>query len=485
VSKRLQKHKRRARDRYDTPLPAVLPLLRHLQAAPRRTRRELQVLPLLLRRTRLARSLRPAGATMNDQYHEWDDEPIKSNGSAKLGPKFKLIHVRDIHYDPMDDHWLIDGLLPMTGLATIWGKYKSYKSFIAFDVAVAIANQRQTMWGERALLHGPVVYVVGEDMTGFDAGVEAYRREMPDFDDLPLYIIKGRPNLGATVTDRQELIESIAEKLGNINPVAIFLDTLARSRRAFAGPTFRQLPRQSHDPANPANRLAFKLARHFVANAPPPDLVASLAATYTKTRGDLAAVYLTLIASEAAWNPALVKIRSPLEYFVALLRASGERPKPNVVMARLNAMGQPLWNPSGPNGFPDTVDAWASSEGLATRIDVASLVANQTPGRTDPRRFANETLGSLLSPDTQRAISRAETKAQALRLRSSLLNFRGADHGLSPRTFSARRTRRCWRLVLVELHASLCSGGGRPKSTLRRHHPARRARWPNGRATDR
>jgi uncharacterized protein (DUF1800 family) len=169
----------------------------------------------------------------------------------------------------------------------------------------------------------------------------------------------------------------------------------------------------AHHPAT-ARHIALKLVRHFVADAPPPELVASLAATYTKTRGDLSAVYQTLIASEAAWNPTLVKIRSPLEYFVALLRASGERPKPNAVMAALNAMGQPLWNPSGPNGFPDTVDAWASSEGLATRIDVASLVANQTPGRTDPRRFATETLGSLLSPDTERAISRAETKAQAV-----------------------------------------------------------------------
>ena len=53
-------------------------------------------------------------------------------------------------------------------------------------------------------------------------------------------------------------------------------------------------------------------------------------------------------------------------------------------------------------------------EGLATQIDVASLIANQTPGRTDPRRFATETLGSLLSADTQDAISRAETKAQAV-----------------------------------------------------------------------
>jgi uncharacterized protein (DUF1800 family) len=169
----------------------------------------------------------------------------------------------------------------------------------------------------------------------------------------------------------------------------------------------------AHHPAT-ARHIAFKLARYFVADAPPPDLVASLAATYTKTRGDLSALYQTLIASEAAWNPNLVKIRSPLEYLTALLRASGERPKPNVIVAALNAMGQPLWNPSGPNGFPDTLDAWASSEGLGTRIDVANLVAGMTPGRADPGRFAAETLGSLLSRDTQHAISRAESKAQAV-----------------------------------------------------------------------
>jgi uncharacterized protein (DUF1800 family) len=169
----------------------------------------------------------------------------------------------------------------------------------------------------------------------------------------------------------------------------------------------------AHHPAT-AHHMALKLARYFVADSPPPNLVASMAAAYTQTRGDLSAVYQTLIASDEAWDPKLVKIRSPLEYLVALLRASGERPKPGMIVGALNAMGQPLWNPSGPNGFADTVDAWASSEGLATRIDVANMVANMTPGRTDPRRFASDTLGALLTPDTDRAISRAESKTQAV-----------------------------------------------------------------------
>jgi hypothetical protein len=148
-------------------------------------------------------------------------------GSAKLR-KFKLTPVSDIRYDPKSDHWLIDGLLATTGLAAIWGKYKSYKSFIAFGVAVAIADANLKEWGGRALLHGTVVYVIAEDMGGIDARIEAYRRVMPGFEGLPLSIVKARPNLGVFPNDRKDLIEAISEALGNIDPVLIFLDTLAR-----------------------------------------------------------------------------------------------------------------------------------------------------------------------------------------------------------------------------------------------------------------
>jgi len=165
-----------------------------------------------------------------------------------------------------------------------------------------------------------------------------------------------------------------------------------------------------------ARHLAYKLARHFVADSPPPALVARLTDTFTRTRGDLSAVYLALIGSDEAWNPELVKMRSPLEYVVALLRASGEKPKPQQIAGTLNALGQPLWNPAGPNGFSDKIDAWASSEGLATRIDVANLVAAATPGSDDPRRFVRGILGPLMSEQTDKAMARASDRKQALSL---------------------------------------------------------------------
>jgi uncharacterized protein (DUF1800 family) len=165
-----------------------------------------------------------------------------------------------------------------------------------------------------------------------------------------------------------------------------------------------------------AKHIGYKLARHFVADSPPPALVARLTDTFTRTRGDLSAVYLALIGSDEAWNPELVKMRSPLEYVVALLRASGERPKPQQIAGTLHALGQPIWNPPGPNGFSDKVDAWASSEGLATRIDVANLIAAATPGSDDPRRFARGILGPLMSEHTDQAMARAANRKQALSL---------------------------------------------------------------------
>ncbi|MQT14495.1 DUF1800 domain-containing protein [Segnochrobactrum spirostomi] len=163
-----------------------------------------------------------------------------------------------------------------------------------------------------------------------------------------------------------------------------------------------------------ARHLAFKLARHFVADNPPSALVDRLAAAYTANRGDLSAVYTALVNADEAWDPRLIKLRSPAVYLAGVLRASGVRPKPEQILAVLKALGQPWWNPSGPNGFPDVSDAWASAEGLATRIDAANLLAHMAPGDLDPRAFLADRLGPLASTPTTNAVARASSRPQGL-----------------------------------------------------------------------
>ena len=166
-----------------------------------------------------------------------------------------------------------------------------------------------------------------------------------------------------------------------------------------------------------AKHVATKFARHFVADDPPQDLVGRLATVFTKSGGDLLALTTALIDDDAAWTPTQEKLRTPQEFIIAASRALNLPPeKPQLLMRALNELGQPLWKPSGPNGFADTVQQWASSEGMKVRLSYAALMAKQSQVAGNPTEVAQAILGDAASPDTSQAIARAESKAQGLAL---------------------------------------------------------------------
>ena len=122
-----------------------------------------------------------------------------------------------------------------------------------------------------------------------------------------------------------------------------------------------------------AKFIATKFARHFVADDPPPALVARLQDVFTKTDGDLRLLANTLVDADEAWTAPLSKMRSPYEYLVATGRIFARVPEdPGRYLGGLNLLGQPLWSPAGPNGFPDTNAAWAAPEGMKLRLDIAA-----------------------------------------------------------------------------------------------------------------
>jgi uncharacterized protein (DUF1800 family) len=166
-----------------------------------------------------------------------------------------------------------------------------------------------------------------------------------------------------------------------------------------------------------ADHIARKLASHFIADAPPPALVARLAETFRKTEGDLKAVTLALVGSDEAWLAPLNKVRDPWEFLIAITRLLGRVPEdPGPMLGGLNQLGQPLWSPPGPNGFPDTAAAWASAEGMKLRLDIAAQVARQVRDPPDPRDLLADALGAAASDATREAVGRAETKQQGLAL---------------------------------------------------------------------
>jgi uncharacterized protein (DUF1800 family) len=166
-----------------------------------------------------------------------------------------------------------------------------------------------------------------------------------------------------------------------------------------------------------AKFIATKFARHFVADDPPPALVARLQDGFVKSDGDLRALANVLLDSNEAWQAPMTKLRSPYEFVVAGGRLLARIPEdPGRYLNHLNVLGQPLWSPAGPNGFPDSNAAWAAPEGIKLRLDISAQIASRLADSIDPRDLLELVAADAASPDTRRAIERAESRQQALAL---------------------------------------------------------------------
>ncbi|MEH2479151.1 uncharacterized protein (DUF1800 family) [Nitrobacteraceae bacterium AZCC 2146] len=166
-----------------------------------------------------------------------------------------------------------------------------------------------------------------------------------------------------------------------------------------------------------AKFIATKFAQHFVADDPPPALVARLEAVFKKSDGDLKALAIALLDSDEAWRAPLSKVRSPYEYLIAIGRVLARIPDdPGRYIVSLGVLGQPLWTPPGPNGFPDSNAAWAVPEGMKLRLDIAAQVSARIADSIDARELLDVVAGDAASSDTRNTIARAETRQQALAL---------------------------------------------------------------------
>jgi uncharacterized protein (DUF1800 family) len=144
-----------------------------------------------------------------------------------------------------------------------------------------------------------------------------------------------------------------------------------------------------------ARHLSFKLARHFVADAPPPALVQRMATAYLRSGGELRALYLAMIGNDAAWSDDARKFKTPDEFVVSAMRAGdGMQIEPRNLLRLLQDLGQPLFTPRSPAGFPDTMNDWATGDALRKRVQAASLLAERIKPNQTPHALAASVLGS-------------------------------------------------------------------------------------------
>jgi uncharacterized protein (DUF1800 family) len=165
-----------------------------------------------------------------------------------------------------------------------------------------------------------------------------------------------------------------------------------------------------------AHHLATKIARHFVADDPPPALVARLEQTYLSSGQRLDKVAEVLIDSPEAWEPRQQKFKTPYEFLVSSYRSVNLAPDDFArVGPVLNSMGQQPFNAPSPKGWAEEAQAWASPDAIVKRMGWSEgFAAAMTPAMGDPVQIAQNTLGDQLTPPVRLAVARAESRPEAL-----------------------------------------------------------------------
>jgi uncharacterized protein (DUF1800 family) len=164
-----------------------------------------------------------------------------------------------------------------------------------------------------------------------------------------------------------------------------------------------------------ATHVAGKLARHFIADTPPPALVERMTKVFVETGGDLKQVARAMVLSDEAWTQPASKLKRPGEWVVGMVRATGiTQADPKRFTDGQALLGEPLWRPPSPKGFPDDEGSWI--DGTGRRLDVANNFAERVVDRVDPQDVIENVFGSQVTSEVMRAVGRAESRQQALAL---------------------------------------------------------------------
>src|SRR5579872_3600787 len=134
----------------------------------------------------------------------------------------------------------------------------------------------------------------------------------------------------------------------------------------------------AHNPST-AKFICNKLAMRFVSDDPPPALVDRMAQTFLKKQGNIREVLETMLESPEFWAPDTyrAKVKTPLEFVVSAVRASGADVTDAMPIAhQLQNMGMPLFGMQPPTGYSMKADAWVNSSALLGRMNFAMALTS-------------------------------------------------------------------------------------------------------------
>jgi uncharacterized protein (DUF1800 family) len=184
-----------------------------------------------------------------------------------------------------------------------------------------------------------------------------------------------------------------------------------------------------HEPAC-ARFVSRELAIYFVADEPPPQLVARMAQSFMRSDGDIAAVLRTLFLSREFTAALGGKFKDPMRYVVSAVRfAYDDRPIANTrpLLNWLNGLGEGPYNKATPDGYALTEQSWASSGQMSRRFEIARAIGSGNAGLFDPEdgavatttgfpqlsnRLYFEAVEPFLASSTRQALNRANSQQE-------------------------------------------------------------------------
>ena len=119
--------------------------------------------------------------------------------------------------------------------------------------------------------------------------------------------------------------------------------------------------------------VAARLARRFVADAPPAALVARVAETFRASAGDIRSMLREILTSPEFLASADRKLKRPVEYLCSALRTLGANLPPAAIgslVARLERLGHVPFLWPEPDGYPDTASSWRGAEAMMERLNL-------------------------------------------------------------------------------------------------------------------
>ena len=137
---------------------------------------------------------------------------------------------------------------------------------------------------------------------------------------------------------------------------------------------------------NPAtmHHVSAKLCARFVADDPPDGCVDDAVRAWKKSGGEIREVVRAIVDSPDFWAASNVrsKVKTPLEFVVSAVRAvSGSPDETPRLVQQVAKLGQPMFQMTTPNGYPETQADWVNSGALLARMNLAvALAAGKLPG---------------------------------------------------------------------------------------------------------